>query len=203
MLDVYAALPSITGKLELEYEGELKGGDAVARELIRLAVGKVFTGYFYDGEQSSTVVQWFELGGSLKLQESASSSEMVKELGRIQGLMEKVGLLGLGVSEPDAVRGRPPNSSSKACTRTGASAAMRRPDSRPSRGAASPWTIPRPGRPKGSISEVDPLLALHRRRFRPQRRRPDARARGLLPRERLSTIRTCSSASSISTRSKI
>ena len=27
--------PSITGKLELEYEGELKGGDTVARELIR------------------------------------------------------------------------------------------------------------------------------------------------------------------------
>ena len=40
VLDIYAALPSITGKLELEYEGELKGGDAVARELIRLAVGK-------------------------------------------------------------------------------------------------------------------------------------------------------------------
>src|SRR5579862_4020576 len=38
VLDIYAALPSITGKLELEYEGELKGGDSVARELIRLAV---------------------------------------------------------------------------------------------------------------------------------------------------------------------
>ena len=37
ILDIYAALPSITGKLELEYEGELKGGDAVARELIRAA----------------------------------------------------------------------------------------------------------------------------------------------------------------------
>src|SRR5580692_5736173 len=32
VLDIYAALPSITGKLELEYEGELKGGDTVARE---------------------------------------------------------------------------------------------------------------------------------------------------------------------------
>jgi magnesium chelatase subunit I len=103
VLDVYAALPSITGKLELEYEGELKGGDAVARDLIRLAVGKVFTGYF-DGENLSQVVQWFELGGSLKLQEAVKSSEMVKELGRIQGLMEKTGRLGLGVSEPDAVR---------------------------------------------------------------------------------------------------
>ena len=43
VLDIYAALPSITGKLELEYEGELKGGDNVARELIRTAVGKVYT----------------------------------------------------------------------------------------------------------------------------------------------------------------
>jgi len=103
VLDIYAALPSITGKLELEYEGELKGGDQVARELIRLAVGKVFTQYF-DGENLSQVVQWFELGGSLKLDETASSPAMVKDLSRIQGLMEKTGVLGLGASEPDAVR---------------------------------------------------------------------------------------------------
>jgi magnesium chelatase subunit I len=103
VLDVYAALPSITGKLELEYEGELKGGDAVARDLIRLAVGKVFTSYL-DGENLSAVVQWFELGGSLKLEETAPSGKMVKELTRIQGLMEKTGRLGLGTSEPDAVR---------------------------------------------------------------------------------------------------
>src|SRR5438105_1626538 len=31
VLDIYAALPAITGKIELEYEGELKGGDAVSR----------------------------------------------------------------------------------------------------------------------------------------------------------------------------
>jgi len=30
--DIYSALPSITGKLELEYEGELKGADTIARE---------------------------------------------------------------------------------------------------------------------------------------------------------------------------
>ena len=103
VLDIYAALPSITGKLELEYEGELKGGDQVARELIRLAVGKVFTGYF-DEENLSPVVQWFELGGSLKLDETVKSEQMVKDLGRIQGLMEKTKVLGLGASEPDAVR---------------------------------------------------------------------------------------------------
>src|SRR5690242_17305519 len=44
--DVYAALPSLTGKFELEYEGELKGAENVARELIRAAVAKVFTKHF-------------------------------------------------------------------------------------------------------------------------------------------------------------
>jgi magnesium chelatase subunit I len=103
VLDVYAALPSITGKLELEYEGELKGGDAIARELIRMAVGRVFTSYF-EGENLSSIVQWFELGGSLKLDETQPSSAMVKELNGIQGLIEKTKLLGLGVNEPDAIR---------------------------------------------------------------------------------------------------
>jgi magnesium chelatase subunit I len=103
VLDIYSALPSITGKLELEYEGELKGGDNVARELIRMAVGKVYTGYF-DGVNVSQIVQWFELGGSLKLDETLDSSAMAQQLTNIQGLMEKTGVLGLGSSEPDALR---------------------------------------------------------------------------------------------------
>jgi magnesium chelatase subunit I len=103
VLDIYAALPSMTGKLELEYEGELKGGDAVAREIIKLAVGKVFTRLF-DNENLSQVVQWFELGGTLKLDEKTPSPQMVKQLGQIQGLLEKTKILGLGASEPDAVR---------------------------------------------------------------------------------------------------
>ncbi len=101
--DLYAALPSITGKLELEYEGELKGGDNIARELIRAAVGKVYTNSF-EGVNVSQIVQWFELGGSLKLDESVDSASVVKQLAKIQGLMEKTGALGLGASEPDAVR---------------------------------------------------------------------------------------------------
>ncbi len=103
VLDVYAALPSITGKLELEYEGELKGGDSVARELIRIAVGKVYSKYF-DGDSLNHVVQFFELGGSLKLPETAPASEMLAELSKIQGLLEKTKKLGLSASEPDATR---------------------------------------------------------------------------------------------------
>ena len=44
--DIYAALPAITGKMELEYEGELRGAENIAKELIRGAVGKVFTNAF-------------------------------------------------------------------------------------------------------------------------------------------------------------
>jgi magnesium chelatase subunit I len=93
----------MTGKLELEYEGELKGGDAVARELIRLAVGKIYNQYF-EGTNMGHVVQWFDLGGSLKLDEGVDSATMVRQLGGIQGLMEKTGALGLTANEPDAVR---------------------------------------------------------------------------------------------------
>jgi magnesium chelatase subunit I len=103
VLDIYAALPSITGKLELEYEGELKGGDNIARELIKTAVGKVYTNYF-EGVNVAQIVQWFELGGSLKLDESVNSSNVLKQLAKIQGLMEKTGALGVGPSDPDAVR---------------------------------------------------------------------------------------------------
>jgi magnesium chelatase subunit I len=101
--DIYAALPAITGKLELEYEGELKGGEAVARELIRSAVGKVFHQRLQDARLREAI-EYFNLGGTLKLDELSSSAERVKVLSTVPGLMEKTGLLGLSANEPDAVR---------------------------------------------------------------------------------------------------
>jgi magnesium chelatase subunit I len=103
ILDFYAALPAITGKLELEYEGELKGGDAVARELIRVAVGKIYDQYL-EGVNVAQIIQWFDLGGTLKIDELADSATAARQLGGIQGLMEKVKALGLGSNEPDALR---------------------------------------------------------------------------------------------------
>src|SRR3989475_6082474 len=90
--DVYAALPAITGKMELEYEGELKGADTVARELIRTAVGRVFSKHFSD-INFQPVIQWFELGGELKLPDLATTTERHQQLSKIQGLMEHVGRL--------------------------------------------------------------------------------------------------------------
>ena len=92
--DIYAALPALTGKFELEYEGELKGADAVAREMIRGAIGKVFQKHF-DGMDLQPVVQWFEMGGSLKISEAASATEVVAGLRKIQGLLDKAAVLGI------------------------------------------------------------------------------------------------------------
>ena len=92
--DVYAALPAITGKMELEYEGELKGADFIARELIRTAVGRVFSKNF--GETNfQPVIQWFEVGGELKLPEHSTTADRHKQLSGIPGLMEHVTRLGV------------------------------------------------------------------------------------------------------------
>ena len=92
--DVYSALPAITGKMELEYEGELKGADTIARELIRTAFGRVFSKHFAD-TNFQPVIQWFELGGELKLPELATAPERCQQLSKIQGLMEHIGKLGV------------------------------------------------------------------------------------------------------------
>src|SRR5277367_896784 len=92
--DVYSALPAITGKMELEYEGELKGADTIARELIRTAVGRVFSKHFAE-VNFQPVIQWFEIGGELKLPEIATTSDRYHQLSKIQGLMEHIGRLGV------------------------------------------------------------------------------------------------------------
>src|SRR5499427_5475141 len=96
--DVYAALPSITGKLELEYEGELKGADTIARELIRTASGRIFSKRFSE-VNFQPVIQWFELGGELKLADVASTSDRYKQLANIKDLLDHVDRL--GVDEKD------------------------------------------------------------------------------------------------------
>ncbi len=85
--DLYAALPSITGKFELEYEGELRGADNVAREVIRTAVGQVFDGWFTNVD-TRPVIEWFDLGGTLQLGDATPSEELLEQTGQIQGLLE-------------------------------------------------------------------------------------------------------------------
>ncbi len=101
--DVYAALPSLTGKFELEYEGELKGADAVAREMIRLATARMFKKYF-DGVSMHNLIQWFELGGTLKYSDRAPAAEIFDQFKRIQGLIEKTQALGIKPKDDAALQ---------------------------------------------------------------------------------------------------
>jgi len=97
--DIYAAMPAITGKLELEYEGEMKGADFVARELIRTAVANTFDTY-YHGVNMQQVVQWFDLGGSIQLQDGTPSEELLTSIKSIQGVLDKLGALGIKAKDP-------------------------------------------------------------------------------------------------------
>ncbi len=85
--DVYAALPAITGKFELEYEGELRGADNVARDIIRAAVANVFTGYFA-GVDLKAITEWFDLGGTLQIDDTLPAAELLERAGQVQGLRE-------------------------------------------------------------------------------------------------------------------
>jgi magnesium chelatase subunit I len=98
VIDLYAALPSMTGKFELEYEGELKGADFVARELVRASVSSVFDGYFPDTDMRR-VVEWFDLGGTLNLGDGVSAEEVVSQARGVQGLIELAHRAGI---PPDA-----------------------------------------------------------------------------------------------------
>jgi magnesium chelatase subunit I len=87
--DIYAALPGITGKIELEYEGEMKGADIVVREIIRTAVAHVFDLHFKD-LNTQQIEQWFNLGGSVQLNDAQPAAASLAELQQIQGLLEKL-----------------------------------------------------------------------------------------------------------------
>jgi magnesium chelatase subunit I len=92
--DIYAALPSITGKFEMEYEGELKGAEAVGRELIRAAVANVAEGYLSHLE-TRQAIEWFDLGGSLQIGDTMSATDVLKSAHQVQGLMELAHAVGI------------------------------------------------------------------------------------------------------------
>jgi magnesium chelatase subunit I len=98
--DIYAALPSITGKFEMEYEGELKGADNVARELIRSSVANVFAERF-DQVDLRRVVEWFDLGGSLQSADTAPARDLLSQAKGVQGLVEAAQHLDIGPKPPD------------------------------------------------------------------------------------------------------
>jgi len=103
LADIYAALPAITGKIELEYEGELIGGAVIARELIRRAADATLT------ERDDTldldeIVMWFDTGQALQVSDDASAKVARQGFATVPGLIEQVTASALGVNDDaDAV----------------------------------------------------------------------------------------------------
>ncbi|HKJ93946.1 MAG TPA: hypothetical protein VJ957_12325, partial [Longimicrobiales bacterium] len=102
--DIYAALPAITGKMELEYEGELHGHDKIARELVQGAAAQCFA-IRAGGADVDDIVEYFETGGALQVGEDAADEACVRGYETVPGLLELVESLGLAPGDsPDGYR---------------------------------------------------------------------------------------------------
>jgi magnesium chelatase subunit I len=96
--DIYAALPAITGKIELEYEGELVGGAVIAKELIRRAADATFQDRA-GGVNVDDVIMWFDEGGALQVDEDAKSQIVFQGFEVVPGLMRIVHGTGLAAED--------------------------------------------------------------------------------------------------------
>lgn len=98
--DLYAVIPSITGKVELVYEGELEGIATVAYYLIGKAIRAEFTNLFPNPEKLkkdkkkeniyAPIVNWFGEGNTIDILNEMSKEEYEKTLLSIPGLKELV-----------------------------------------------------------------------------------------------------------------
>ncbi|HET7630931.1 MAG TPA: sigma 54-interacting transcriptional regulator [Gemmatimonadaceae bacterium] len=99
--DVYAALPAITGKLELEYEGELVGGASIARDLIRRAADETFEARA-GGVDVDGIVMWFDEGGALQVADDAKAKVALKGFDVVPDLVRIVHDTGLAADDDAA-----------------------------------------------------------------------------------------------------
>src|SRR6185295_18573732 len=99
--DIYGILPSITGKVELVYEGEVEGMANVATMLIGKAIRKQFVALFPNPEKTkkpktktaspyAEIVNWFNEGNKVDIFQNASQSDYEKSLLYVKGLNELV-----------------------------------------------------------------------------------------------------------------
>jgi magnesium chelatase subunit I len=85
--DIYASVPSMTGKMELEYEGEQIGPQKIAKDLIKRAAGEIFEGYFV-GIDFSATTRWFDSGNTIRLADTASAEECMRLLDAVPDLID-------------------------------------------------------------------------------------------------------------------
>src|SRR5439155_507013 len=86
--------------VELEYEGELQGAEAIAKDLIRRAAGRTFEGRV-GGANVDDIVHWFDEGGALKITPDERSEALLKGFSVVPGLLHLVDQVGLaGKKDP-------------------------------------------------------------------------------------------------------
>ena len=97
--DVFAVLPSITGKVELVYEGELEGANNVAQNLIGKAIRTLFSEQFANPEKAkkskkpnpyAEIINWFNEGDTISILTTASNKQYETELNKVVGLKDLV-----------------------------------------------------------------------------------------------------------------
>lgn len=98
--DFVGVIPSITGKIELVYEGEQEGAGIVAQNLIGKAIRTLFVDYFTDPDQVrknremadpfKSIADWFGNGNMIDLLHDYSQEEYKKELNKVPGLSRLV-----------------------------------------------------------------------------------------------------------------
>ncbi|MBP9180869.1 MAG: magnesium chelatase [Bacteroidia bacterium] len=110
LADFYGILPSLTGKMELVYEGELEGVNNVAMALIGKAIRKKFAQLLPNPEQLKKskkvntyeeIIRWFNEGNLLQLQADMSDKAYEKAIHQVNGLSDlvKTQLAGIPKSE--------------------------------------------------------------------------------------------------------
>ncbi|GAA4505658.1 magnesium chelatase [Hymenobacter ginsengisoli] len=98
--DFISAVPAITGKVELVYEGEQEGAGIVAEKLMGKAIRTLFLNYFPDPDKSKklknrpspykTVQEWFGNGNTLDILSDASTADYRAALDKVPGLRDIV-----------------------------------------------------------------------------------------------------------------
>ena len=97
--DLYGIVPSVTGKVELVYEGEQEGPSKVAQTLISKAIRAQFALYYPNPEQLKRqkkespyqrIIDWFGRGQTVDILRAHSQAEYAATLRKVDGLADVV-----------------------------------------------------------------------------------------------------------------
>lgn len=107
--DFWGVIPSITGKVELVYEGEQEGPYSIALKLIEQAMKEVFSNYFPNPDKKikqgsgkdpyQKIKAWFAAGNSIELFHDIPDAEYKERLQQVNGLAEFA--VDQGIKNPD------------------------------------------------------------------------------------------------------